>query len=732
MKTESIISLFFIFLATSLFHFNNSFAQTFVYPPTLKIPVVDTIFGKMVIDEYRWLEDLNSPKVKSWLRDQADYTITILDKIPGRDSLFEEYKELDKIIKEDIPYTPRRGGERYFYMKIYSNETSPRLYYRHGKTGEEILLFDPLAYTKGKVNNFGYRFFPSRDGKKVALRITERGNFDIATIKILEVDSKKFLADSIYPVNFFYTWTSDSKGVLYGALQTSDPHSIKLFQDSEIKYHELGNSQEADKTIISRINNPSLNIKASELLSLAYSSDQQYLIANMWGGAQDQRSFFASSVDIFSPQINWKKLATAEDQIRESVIYKDKIYLLTRKDAPNFKLLVSPVDGFDIKKAKTLIPESDQPITWLQLSKDFLFIQKTDGVNSLIDQYNVVNEKTQRINLPYSGLAGVVTYDGWADDSNVELYISSWNRPIEKFDYDPKSQEINISPFNVAKIYPGINDLVVEEVEVKSHDGTMVPLSLIYHKNVRKDGQNIVFMTGYGSYGVSSLPNFKSIYLPLLNKGIIVAISHPRGGGEKGYSWHMGGFKATKPNTWKDFIACGEYLISENYTSSKHLIGEGLSAGGIMIGRAMTERPDLFAVAINNVPVSNPLRGEYRPNGRVDAIEFGTEKDSVEAMGLIEMDAFLHIKKGERYPAVLPVGGVNDTRVPIWQPAKFIAGLQEANISNKPILLNVNYDSGHGFEEKFLVYKNAANQFAFALWQVGHKDFQPRLTELWK
>lgn len=732
MKTNSRIYPLLFILATYLFLCSNSLAQIFSYPPTSKIPVVDTIFGKKVIDEYRWLEDLNSPMVKSWLMDQADYTTNILNKIPGRDSLFEEYKELDKIIKEDIPYTPRRGGERFFYMKIFPNETSPRLYYRHGKTGDEILLFDPLAYTKGKVNNFGYRFFPSRDGKKVALRITERGNFDIATIKILEVDNKKFLADSIYPVNSFYTWTPDSKGVLYGALQTSDPLSIKLFQDSEIKYHELGNSREADKTIISRINNPSLNIKASELLSLAYSSDQQYLVATLWGDAQDQRSFFASSVDIFSPQINWKQLARAEDQIRESVIYKDKIYQLTRKDAPNFKLLVSPADGFDIKKAKTLIPESDQPITWLQLSKDFLFIQKTDGVNSLIDQYNVVNEKIQRINLPYSGVASVVTYDGWADDSNVELDISSWNRPTEKFDYDPKSQEINISPFNVAKVYPGINDLVVEEVEVKSHDGTMVPLSLIYHKNVRKDGQNIVFMTGYGSYGVPSLPNFNSTYLPLLNKGIIVAISHPRGGGEKGYSWHMGGFKATKPNTWKDFIACGEYLISENYTSSKHLIGEGLSAGGIMIGRAMTERPDLFTVAINNVPVSNPLRGEYRPNGRVDANEFGTEKDSVEAMGLIEMDAFLHIKKGESYPAVLAVGGVNDTRVPIWQPAKFIAGLQEANISNKPILLNVNYDSGHGFEEKFLVYKNAANQFAFALWQVGHKDFQPQQTKLVK
>ncbi len=221
----------------------------------------------------------------------------------------------------------------------------------------------------------------------------------------------------------------------------------------------------------------------------------------------------------------------------------------------------------------------------------------------------------------------------------------------------------------------------------------------------------------------SMLPYFNVLYLPLLNKGVIIAITHPRGGGEKGYNWHMGGFKASKPNTWKDFIACGEYLIQNSYTSAKHLIGDGTSAGGILIGRAITERPDLFAAAINNVPVSNPLRGENRPNGILDAKEFGTVKDSVEALGLIEMDAFLHVKNDVKYPAVLAVAGINDTRVPVWQPAKFIAALQITN-SDRPVLLLINYDSGHGSEEKLVIFKNYANQFAFALWQAEHKDFQ--------
>jgi prolyl oligopeptidase len=231
-------------------------------------------------------------------------------------------------------------------------------------------------------------------------------------------------------------------------------------------------------------------------------------------------------------------------------------------------------------------------------------------------------------------------------------------------------------------------------------------------------------MTGYGAYGSGYIQSFNPLFLPLLNEGVVIAVTHPRGGGEKGYAWHMGGFKSTKPNTWKDFIACGEYLIQQNFTSAQHLIGEGTSAGGILIGRAMTERPDLFAATIHNVPLSNPLRGENRPNGSIDAQEFGTVKDSTEAMGLLEMDAYQKVQPGMHYPAVIAVAGINDTRVPVWQPAKLIAALQNANPSGKPALLQINYDSGHGAEEKQILYRNFANMYAFALWQAGHKNYQ--------
>jgi prolyl oligopeptidase len=276
--------------------------------------------------------------------------------------------------------------------------------------------------------------------------------------------------------------------------------------------------------------------------------------------------------------------------------------------------------------------------------------------------------------------------------------------------------------------YPGVADLVVEEVEVPSHDGTMVPLSLVYRKGLKKDGSAVCLMNGYGAYGSSATPYFSRRNLALLNQGIIWAETHPRGGSEKGDKWYRAGYQTTKPNTWKDFIACGDYLVKNGYTSPQHLIGMGTSAGGILIGRAITERPDLFAAAISNVSCSNALRMENSPNGPVNAPEFGTVKDSVQCMGLYEMDAFQHVVPGTKYPAVLCVGGMNDPRVIVWQPGKLAAALQSASTSGKPVLMQVNYDNGHFTEDKKVTFRNFANMYTFALWQAGHPNFQPATT----
>lgn len=374
------------------------------------------------------------------------------------------------------------------------------------------------------------------------------------------------------------------------------------------------------------------------------------------------------------------------------------------------------------------MPEEKDKITNIDRSKDYLFITYSDGINCTAKQYNLRTGKLSQVKLPIVGSGigyetSVLTpYDITSNDGLIGL--TSWNQPLTRYDYNADTREINESAFNIKTGYPGMNDIKVVETEARSDDGVMVPLSIIYNKHVKLDGTANCLIDGYGAYGYSITPFFDPMFLALLNKGVIFAESHVRGGGEKGEDWHKAGFKTTKPNTWKDFIACAEYLIHHRYTSPQKLAGMGMSAGGITIGRAITERPDLFGAAIDNVGVTNTLRGETMPTGPINRAEFGTVKDSVESQALYEMDALHHVKKGVKYPAVICIGGMHDPRVMLWQPGKFAAKLQWASASDQPVLLNVRYDSGHLTEDKSVVFKIFANMFAFALWQTGHPDFQ--------
>ncbi|GAA4341994.1 hypothetical protein GCM10023149_54560 [Mucilaginibacter gynuensis] len=370
------------------------------------------------------------------------------------------------------------------------------------------------------------------------------------------------------------------------------------------------------------------------------------------------------------------------------------------------------------------MPEQAATIDNMARGKDFFYFTTNDGINTRAYQYNFLSSKSDEIKLPVSGTASVMPVNITSND--VLILLTSWKQPFTIYNYNALTRVVKPSAWTAKFSYPGVDDIVVEETEIKSHDGTMVPLTILYNKNVKKDGSAVCYMTGYGAYGVSGTPYFSTYSLALLNKGVIVAETHVRGGSEKGESWYKAGYKTTKPNTWKDFIASGEYLINNHYTSASHLIGEGTSAGGILIGRAITERPDLFAAAISNVSCSNALRMENSPNGLNNTKEFGTVKDSVEARALYEMDAFQHVKDGTKYPAVICVGGMNDPRVIVWQPGKFAAALQNATASGKPVLLAVNYDNGHFTENKEIAYRNFANMFSFALWQAGHPDFQAK------
>jgi len=702
--------------------FSGVGAQAQSLPATPQRPVTDTYFGKAVVDNYRWLEDTKSPEVLAWFKAQGDYTKQTLDRLPGRDSLINAFVRYDRL--RPVRYSEiKKRGNRYFYRKTLPAEKVGKIYLREGATGAETLLFDPVAYDRAKTYSVT-AFTPSNNGQRLVVGLQE-GGAELSTLRIMAVATKALLPERIVAVSGgSVDWLPTDAGFLYTPNNSTDPKDPKGNLNTKARLHRLGTLASADPELFSRAKNPSFNIRPDEYPFLYFSDDHTQVYGGLGSVDNRQNVWVATPADLGKPSIPWKQLVVPTDSVYSYLKLGAKLYLYSVKGAPKGRILVTDATNPSPATATVLLPEGPRNITSIVSSKEYLFVTLNDGINDQIRQYDSRSQQWADVPLPVSGTAYVQPLD--APRSNAVLVgITSWKQPTTLYDYNPDAKKMVVSTFEVPATYPGVADLVVEEVEVPSHDGAMVPLSLIYRKGLKKDGQAICFMNGYGAYGYSAVPAFSTRYLAMLNQGVVIAETHPRGGSEKGQKWYRGGYQTTKPNTWKDFIACGDYLVKNGYTSPSHLIGMGTSAGGILIGRAITERPDLFAAAISNVSCSNMLRQENTPNGPVNVPEFGSVKDPVQCQALYEMDAFQHVKPGTKYPAVICVGGMNDPRVIVWQPGKFAAALQAATTSGKPVLMQVNYDNGHFTEDKAVTFRNFANMYAFALWQAGHPNFQP-------
>lgn len=708
-------------ISVSLFH--NADAQ-YKYPPTKMVDSTDTYFGITYHDPYRWLEHLENPVVETWFKQQANYTDSTLNNLNGRDELIEEWKKLDKLRPSVMGAFSYNNG-RLFYKKTLAGESVGKVYYREGKNGKEQLLFDPTTYITGKTLSV-QSINPSYDGKKIAIGYAEQGA-ELPTIKIMNVDSKKFLKDSLFPAEFG-SWTFDNNSFLYMWVKSADNKDPDSRLNPKTKLHVLGADVNKDKDFFSNASYPELNIPSNVYPFASLSEDaKNYIIAGESSVQTEFKFYYAPISEFNASKINWKPLIMPSDKmVRGLVVKGDDIFVITYNNAKNYKVVATNLKKPDWKNAETIVAEQkDKTIESLAYSKDYMFITFSDGINNFISKYNFKTKKTTQIKLPFSGTTGIGCFDTKSNDCIVA--ITSWNKPYTEFNYNAETDVFTPSSFNKPVVYPAAyQDLVTEEVEVKGHDGVMIPMSIIYKKGMKKDGSNVCLMDSYGAYGISMTPYFSVRENALAVRDVVIAIPHVRGGSEKGEDWYKAGYKTTKPNTWKDFISCAEYLIEKGYTSSAKLAGTGTSAGGILISRAITERPDLFAAAICNVGCANTMRGEFSANGPVNIPEFGTVKDSIECLALYEMDGMQHVVKGTKYPALISVGGWNDPRVVAWQPGKFAAAVQNASTSGKPALLKINYDNGHFTEDKNVTYANFANQYAFVLWQCGHPDFQPK------
>ncbi|MGZ3405067.1 MAG: prolyl oligopeptidase family serine peptidase [Polyangia bacterium] len=719
----------FAFATLLLFVAAPSYAQ-WSYPPTKTVDVTDRYFGKTYKDPYRWLEDLKDRAVEAWFKAQAQVTDDALDKIPARDKLAAEWLALDKLQTARYSAIQHERG-RVFYKKTLGGENVGKLYYRVGWRGAEKLLFDPSTFAPkgakpGDVTTI-QDILPSPDGKYVALGFSAAGA-EYSEIRVLDVDRGKLLPETMYPSYGPIGWTMDSKSLFYDMGKVADIKSPEIELNRKTRLHRLGAEVASDVDFFSNESNPELDIAPKEFPGASIDESYPDIILGSVGTVQrEMRLYWAPVAQMKAGgKLTWKELCKTTDKlVRGLEFHKGRVYAVTHADAPRYKVVSTSLDKPDWAHAETVMPEASDSIRYITKSKSYLFIVYSDGIVGRIVKYSLATGKAAPVKLPESGSVDIHCPDFHTDRCIV--FTTSWIQPTTLWDFDAQKDRFAKSIFNTAVTYPGFDQLTTEEVEVPGHDGTMVPLSIIHRKDLKLDGSSSAILEGYGAYGFSRTPGF-SVRTSIALHNVVLAYAHPRGGSEKGEAWYRAGYKTTKPNTWKDFISCAEYLIKKGYTSANKLAGTGTSAGGILISRAITERPELFGAAICNVGCANAMRMEFSPNGPVNTPEFGTVKDPTEAAALYEMDGVAHVKPGVKYPAVLGVAGWNDPRVAPWQPGKFVAALQSASKSGKPVLMKVNYDNGHFTEEKLVTFKNFAGQYAFVLWQTGHPEFQPVTT----
>jgi prolyl oligopeptidase len=723
-------SLAFVSLVPA-FHAGLTKPNTVRRPPIAPVrPITDEYFGVKVVDPYRYMEDMQNPEVVAWFKGQDEYTRAVLASIPGRDPLLARIKVLDEGAESRVMDVRRFPGDHYFYQKRLASEDVPKLYKRQGLSGEERLLVDPKAYETAGGSHFSISYYaPSMDGRLVAVGLSAAGSED-ATLRVFDATTGKETGDVIDRAQFGSpSWLPDSRSFVYNRLQklTEKSAPTDRYLNSRAYLHVVGTPTDSDKQVFGT-GLAGVSMDPGDIPFVATAPGTAYALGVIAHGVRIEATLYVAPLaSLGSGVIPWKKFCDVDDDVTAFDMHGEDIYLVSHHQAPRFKLLHTKLTSGDLSQAETVVPQGEAVVQNVAAASDGVYVQSLDGGIGRLSRLPYSGGKVGAITLPLDGSVSLTGTDQRVEGTLFEL--TSWTRARKIYGYDPTSKVVTDTNLQPVGKYDEPKDLESHELKVKSYDGTMVPLSVVYKKGLELDGKNPALLEGYGSYGITFDPNFDPRMIAWYEQGGVFAVAHVRGGGEYGEDWHLAGKLLTKPNTWKDFIACAEYLIREKYTDTTHLAIEGGSAGGITIGRSITERPDLFAVAIDAVPASDMLRTEFTPNGPPNIPEFGTVKEADGFKALYEMSGYHHVKEETNYPAVLITTGFNDPRVISWEPAKMAARLQAATASGKPVLLRVDYDAGHGIgSTKTQREQELADELSFSLWQFGTAGYQPRVS----
>jgi prolyl oligopeptidase len=695
-------------------------------PPVAEVRnVPTTLHGSTVNDPYRWLEDAKSPTAQSWMRSQGDATRTVLDRIDGRDAIAQRLQELSRAEGDAVRGVVRMPGDRYFYLVRKVGERQFKLVRREGVDGAEQVLVNPedAARRTGVPHAVNF-FMPSWDGRHLAYGMSAGGSED-ASLHVIEVASGKTVGAPIRHVfNTDIHWLPDSRSFTFTQLAQLKPGAPETdtYKDARVMWLRLGGKP---RPVFGPTVTRQLGLERLDVGEIITAPDSRWMVARTTDTTVPEgKMFFAPLATLGQAKTPWQRVASEADKVVSAQLQGDNLVVLLQAGAPRRKLValdLRQAGQAGLASATLRVAEpKDGVLEGFALTPGGLVTELRQGTNLVLRRHDGGDTVGRTLPAPAAGTAWLASAP--AHDTQALLYsFSGWTEPSRLYRLDG---DLSVAvALGRRAVPPGLPDVQVTEVQVPSHDGVLVPMTILHRKGLAQDGRNAVLLEGYGSYGFSTSAFFSIANMVWIERGGVLAFLNPRGSGVYGDEWHRAGFKTTKPNTWKDGIAAAKYLIAKGYGSAKTMGISGTSAGGIFVGRATTEAPELFAAAIYNVGSLDTVRGEETANGATNVSEFGTVKDPAEFKALLEMSTYHAIKDGTAYPGVLLVHGMNDPRVEVWNSAKTAARLQAAQAANpdaRPALLRLDMQAGHGVGST-LTQRQAqeADVQSFLLWQMG-------------
>lgn len=653
--------------------------QPIKYPLTKKGNTTDTYFGSTVADPYRWLEDDRSAETAKWVTEQNKVTFDYLAKIPFRDAI---KKRMEKLWNYERISAPFREGNFYYYYKNDGLQNQSVLY-RKGKDGNDEVFLDPNTFSADGTTSLTQIQF-NEHGDLAAYMISEGGS-DWGKILVMDAIGKKLTGESIENVKFSGISWNGSDGFYYSTYEKPEGSLLSAKTDThKLYYHKLGTSQKEDKVIYGEG-------EKRRYVGGYVTDDGRYLIITAANSTSGKELFL---LDLKDKSKGIVTLVGHLDSDSRVLDHKDgKLYLYTNFNAPNGKVVVADVNDPAQANWKDLIPETENVLS-PSTGGGYIFVTYIKDAVSVAKQFTYSGEKVRDITLP--GLGSVGGFGGKKDEKVLYYSFTNYITPGTIYSYDPTAGKSEI--YQKPNVNFKSDDFVSEQVFYNSKDGTKVPMIITYKKGIKLDGTNPTMLYGYGGFNISLTPAFNVANLVWMENGGVYAVANIRGGGEYGRKWHDAGTKLQKQNVFDDFIAAAEYLIKGKYTSPEYLAIRGGSNGGLLVGAAMTQRPELFKVALPAVGVLDMLRYHTFTSGAGWAYDYGTSADSDKMFKYLKGYSPLHnIKPGVKYPATLVTTGDHDDRVVPAHSFKFAAELQAAtNSGSAPALIRIDVNAGHG------------------------------------